>query len=290
VPAVFTHDNAQLRGGREDVVVTTNSIEANVTQATTFVTVGITDHFDLSVAVPVVSNYVKVVSDATIHRLGTTNPLTHFFRQRNGEVGEERVFTAIGNASGLGDLLVRAKGNMRTGASSAMAFGVDVRLPTGSEMSLLGSGAAAIQPFAIWSASYQHFSPHLNASYKRNGSSVLAGNPATGQSAHFPDQAGYGVGVDVGVNPRVTVAFDVFGRYLIDAERLRSVQFRALDNQSVFPNIEFGRNSFGVMSGAVGMKANLFGQVLLDVNLLFKLDEHGLRDKVTPLVGLEYSF
>ena len=102
VPAVFTHDNAQLLGGREDVVATSNSIEANVTQATTFLTLGITDHFDLSVAVPLVSNYLKVVSDARIHRLGTTNPLTHFFRQANGEVGEERVFTAIGSASGLG--------------------------------------------------------------------------------------------------------------------------------------------------------------------------------------------
>ena len=29
---------------------------------------------------------------------------------------------------------------------------------------------------------------------------------------------------------------------------------------------------------------------VLDVNLLFKLDERGLRDKVTPLVGLEYAF
>src|SRR5688572_24946487 len=290
VPAVFTHDNAELRGGREDVVVTTNSIEANVTQATTFVTLGITDHFDLSVAVPIVSNYLKVVSDARIHRLGTTNTLTHFFRQQNGEVGEERVFTAIGSASGLGDLMVRAKGNMRTGGSSAVAFGMDVRLPTGSEMDLLGSGAAGIQPFAIWSASYQHFSPHVNASYKRNGSSVLAGDPATGESAHFPDQAGYGVGVDISVNPRLTVAFDVFGRYLIETERLRPVQFQALDGRSVFPNIEFARDSFNAMSGAVGMKANLFGQLLLDVNLLFKLDEHGLRDKVTPLVGIEYSF
>ena len=25
-------------------------------------------------------------------------------------------------------------------------------------------------------------------------------------------------------------------------------------------------------------------------NRLFKLDENGLRDKVTPLIGLEYSF
>jgi hypothetical protein len=157
-------------------------------------------------------------------------------------------------------------------------------------MNLLGSGAAGIQPFVIWSASFPHFSPHVNASYKRNGSSVLAGNPATGQSAHFPDQAGYGVGVEVGVNARVTVAFDVFGRYMIDSERLRPVPFQALDQRSVFPNIVFARDSFNALSGAAGMKANLFGQLLLDVNLLFKLDEHGLRDKVTPLVGIEYSF
>jgi hypothetical protein len=32
------------------------------------------------------------------------------------------------------------------------------------------------------------------------------------------------------------------------------------------------------------------GRLLLDVNLLFALDTHGVRDKVTPLVGLEYAF
>ena len=34
------------------------------------------------------ANYLRVVSSATIQRLGTINPLTHFFRQSNGEVGE----------------------------------------------------------------------------------------------------------------------------------------------------------------------------------------------------------
>jgi hypothetical protein len=38
------------------------------------------------------------------------------------------------------------------------------------------------------------------------------------------------------------------------------------------------------------MKANVLQRLLLDVGLLFKLDEHGVRDKVTPLVGLEYAF
>ena len=85
VPAVFSHDNAHLLGGREDVVTTLNSIQATVGQLTTFVTVGVTDRFDLSVALPVLANDMTVVSDATVQRLGTTDPLTHFFRQATGE-------------------------------------------------------------------------------------------------------------------------------------------------------------------------------------------------------------
>ena len=290
VPAVFTHDNAALRGGREDVVTTTNAIAATVKQATTFVTVGITDRFDVSVAVPVVSNDLKVVSEATIRRLGTTNPLTHFFRQSDGEVGDRRLFTAVGSATGIGDLMVRLKHRVTKGASSAVAVGLDVRMPTGDEMNLLGSGAPGLQPFAVWSATYQQVSPHVNASYKWSGSSVLAGNPSRGESADLPDQVGYAAGFDVSVGPRLTLAFDLLGRWVIKSERLRQEPFHALDGVSVFPNITFTRESFNALSGACGFKASLLNRLLLDVNLLFKLDEHGLRDKVTPLVGLEYAF
>lgn len=290
IPAVFTHENAALLGGREDVVTTLNSIEATVSQSTSFVTVGITDRFDLSLAVPFVSNHLKVVSDARIRRLGTTNPLTHFFRQANGDVGEHRLFTAVGSASGLGDLMVRVKGIVAKQETSAVAVGVDFHLPTGKELDLLGSGAAGLQPFAIWSGSVRNLSPHASVGYRWNGSSVLAGNPATGELAHFPDQLSYALGTDLSVHPRVTVAFDLIGRYNIDAERLRREEFRALDGRSVFPNIVFGRDSFNAMSAAIGLKANAFGRLLIDVNMLFKLDEHGLRDKLTPLIGIEYSF
>jgi hypothetical protein len=171
-----------------------------------------------------------------------------------------------------------------------MALGMDIRLPTGDEMNLLGSGAPGLQPFGVWSATYQKVSPHVNVSYKWNGSSVLAGNPARGESGDFPDQVAYAVGADVSVNSRMTLAFDLLGQYLIDAERLRGEDFHALDGRSVFPNIVFSRDSFNALSGALGLKANVLGRLLIDFNLLFKLDEHGLRDKVTPLVGLEYSF
>jgi hypothetical protein len=216
--------------------------------------------------------------------------LTHFYRQENGDVGDERVFTASGDASGIGDILIRAKHAFRKRASSQLALGLDVRLPTGDEMNLLGSGAPALQPFAVWSATYQNVSPHVNVGYRWNGSSVLAGNPSTGESAHFPDNWSYAVGTDLSVNPRLTFAFDIIGRYVIDAERLHAETFHALDGHSTFPNIVFARDSFNALSGAIGFKANMLDRLLLDVNLLFKLDEHGLRDKVTPLIGFEYSF
>ena len=290
IPAVFTHDNAELRGGREDVVTTTNAIDAKFSQATTFITVGVTDRFDVSVAVPVVSTSIEVVSDAQINRLGTTNPLTHFFRQSDGEVGTRRLFTASGSATGIGDIVVRLKQTVRKQEFSGVALGLDVRLPTGDEMNLLGSGAPGLQPFATWSAAYQKVSPHVNLSYTWNGSSVLSGNPARGEAGPFPKQVAYGAGLDMSVVSRLTLAFDVMGRYVIDGERLRPQTFQALDGRSTFSNIVFARESFNAMSGAIGLKANLLGRMLVDVNLLFKLDEHGLRDKVTPLVGVEYSF
>jgi hypothetical protein len=290
VPAVFQHDNAYLKGGREDVVTTNNSIIANVNQGTTFITLGVTDRLDVSLAVPIVSTSLRVTSEATIHRLGTTNPLTHFFRQADGTVGTERIFSAIGSASGLGDLTVRVKSALKKSGTNGFAFGVDIRLPTGNEMNLLGTGAPGLQPFAVWSATFQKISPHVNAGYQWNGSSVLSGNPATGESADFPDLVTYAAGADVSVNPRLTVVFDMLGRYIIDTKRLVQEDFHALDGTSVFPNITFTNDSFNELSGSVGLKANVFGRLLLDANLLFRLDTNGLRDKLTPLVGLEYSF
>ena len=165
-----------------------------------------------------------------------------------------------------------------------------LRLPSGDEMNLLGTGATGVQPFLILSTTVHRVSPHLNASYQWNGTSVLAGNPATGESADFPDQVGYAAGFDVAANDHLTLAFDVLGRYLISAQRISIEDFHALDGRSVFPNISFSEKSFNTLNGAVGLKVNLVNKLLLDANLLFALDNHGVRDKVTPLIGFEYSF
>ncbi len=87
----------------------------------------------------------------------------------------------------------------------------------------------------------------------------------------------------------MTFTLDFLGQLIIDAPRLRSREFLSLNGVSTFPDITFEETSFSELTGAVGLKLNLFEELLVDFNLLFKLNDNGLRDKITPLVGLEYG-
>jgi hypothetical protein len=290
IPAVFSHDNAELRGGREDVITTTNAVEATVTRSTLFLSYGVTNRFDVSVAVPYVTAKMIVTSDATIRRIGTTVPEIHFFRMTDDSAGNRRIFTAFGDASGIGDINVRAKVTLKRTDRHGFAVGVDARMPSGDEHNLLGTGAAAVLPYAVWSASVGPFSPHVNAGYQWNGSSVLAGAAQVGESRDLPDVVRYSAGGAVELHPRVTLAVDLVGRWVIDSPRLSRQTFRALDGRSEFSDIAFRKGSLHELSAATGFKLNIVDRLLLNANLLFRLNSAGLMDKVSPLVGLEYAF
>ena len=290
VPAVFTHDSAELRGGREDVVTTTNTIDATVSRSAAFISYGVTNNLDVSVVLPYVTTDIVVTSDATIRRIGTTDPETHFFRAIDDEIGTRRVFTAFGNASGPGDITLRLKQTFKRSGRQGVAVGLDLRLPTGDEDNLLGTGAPGVQPFAAWSANVGPLSPHVNLGYQWNGDSVLAGEPGSGLSEDLPDVAVYSAGAVIELHNRVTAAIDLLGRFIIDSPRLTREDFRALDGASVYPNITFERGSFNELSAAAGLKINTVGRMLLNLNLLVRLNSVGLRDKVSPLIGVEYAF
>ncbi len=290
IPAVFTHDDAALRGGREDVVTTLNTIDATVTRTAGFFTYGVTNSLDVSVAIPYITANVVVSSTATIQRLGTTVPEIHFFRASDDSIGNQRIFTAFGHASGPGDVTLRFKQTVKKTKTQGLALALDVRLPTGDERNLLGTGAPGVQPFAAWSGSYGTFSPHLNAGYQWNGASILGGDLDAGVSQDLPDVGVYSAGGVLAIHPRVTAAIDLLGRYVIDSARVRREEFHALDGRSVFPNITFETGSFNELSAAFGLKLNLAGRLLLNTNVLMRLNSVGLRDKVSPLIGVEYAF
>ena len=294
IPAVFTHDDANLGGGRADIITTQNSISASVTQSTTFLTYGVTDRLDVSVAVPLIRTAVDVLSDATIQRVGTaSNAAVHFFRdpEAPGTFGNERRFVASGSAEGVGDIIVRAKGTVLRARSAGIAVGLEARLPTGQEQNLLGSGSAGLRLFEATSFQLGPLSPHFGAAYQWNGATVLAGDIATNQKGDLPNEVSYDVGADASVNRRLTVVFDVLGRYSKNSPQLKSNPFTTQGaSPTVYPDIAFGLGSLNVVNGAVGMKVNVVSTLLITFNAQFKLNDAGLRTKLTPLIGVEYGF
>ena len=291
LPAVFTHDGA-APGGRADVVTTSTNVKASLTQQIGFVTYGLGERFDASIAVPIVIADLSVTSDATIQRLGTgSNTIVHYY-DTGGSLGSTREYAKSGRATGIGDLTLRLKGQAaRWGNDNGLALALDVRMPTGDEEDLLGSGAWGVRPFVATSFGLGAFSPHLNLGYQWNGDSLLAGNVVTGEKADLADELAYVVGADVAVGQRLTLCADLVGRYVIDASRVATTTFVGLDTAATqFPDIKFEQGSYNQSSLALGLKANPAGRLLVVFNVLLKLDDHGLRDKVTPLLALDYTF
>ncbi len=65
--------------------------------------------------------------------------------------------------------------------------------------------------------------------------------------------------------------------------------FTAADGRT-FDQVGFERGSYYINDLSLGFKINAGGSLLLDVNLLIRLDSAGLRTDFAPLVGFEYGF
>jgi hypothetical protein len=289
IPALFQHQPAENPEYQKDVITTDNSFDIQVGQTVAYFTYGLSERLDLSVAVPIATASVEIVSDATIRRIGTSSePDVHFFDSPFPS-RDRKTFAASGSASGLGDVLVRAKFTAFRWKNGALAAGLDARLPTGDEYNFLGSGSFGARPFAALSYRFGSFSPHLNLAYQWNGNSVLAGNFQTGATGNQSDQLQYTMGFDLGVTPKFTFAADYLGQLQLQGSRVNLVDFRAA-NGVRFPNVQIDRRRLPQNAAALGFKVNPISELLVTFNVLMAIDDHGLRDRISPMLGLSYTF
>jgi Putative MetA-pathway of phenol degradation len=293
-----------------DYIQTANNIDLTVHQYTLYATYGITRHLDVSVAVPILDVSMRVNSSATIaqNSFGPGNSAFHQFNPAvvtgctttpcfNGS------FSSAGTATGIGDVDLRGKYEVYQGEHFGFATGVDVRLPTGDEQNLLGSGAVGVRPFGIVSYSAR-VSPHAEIGYELNGKSILAGDfvatPTT--KGGLPDRFVYIVGADAAIVKRLTASFDIYGQRLFGVPQLFSTSYTDLGKCSdivcttltpgtTHPDIGVHpRADYSITNASVGLKYRPFGHLVLTGNVLIKLDDGGLRSTVVPLVGASYSF
>lgn len=288
-----------------DVLTLSVDISATVNQFTAFASYGLLNRVDVSIAVPIEKVSLSASGAATIQTLGSGYPGstglgTHFFDSKFPAMAFKS-----GTASGVGDILVRAKGKLLDLGNGGVALGIDVRLPSGDEKNLLGTGAAGYKPFLVASYAGKTVSPHVKVAYQWNGDSYLgvnangatvqnlAGQPVPLTKGKLPNELFYEAGLDAGLTKQVTFAADFLGRRFHNAEQAFATTFNAPDpGGTIHPFADTGTQvgSFSTSEAAIGLKFNPVGNLLIDANILLNLDHNGLHHKPTPLFGIEYAF
>lgn len=280
-----------------DVIEAALSLRVSTDTFAFFGNYGVTDRWDVALAVPFVRVDLEASVLATIQRLATgSNALIHTFEQGNPNA-TQRSFERSGTATGLGDIVLRTKYRLMGQTRGALAFAVDARLPTGDEDNLLG-GSAQTKLFLIGSGGNDRFGHHVNVGYTFAGSDDRASSLEGGVGS-LSDEFNYAAGIEVVATPRLTVLGDLVGRTLIDIGRLRmegkrfdfQPQDASLPPSSVILN-EFAPRSgnLNLLLGTVGAKFNPVGDFLISASVLFPLTDAGLRSKWSTVIGLDYAF
>jgi Putative MetA-pathway of phenol degradation len=271
----FLHDATDPRNGRRppfafEPDTITAQIFADIT-ADQFIfsgTYGVLDNLDVSVAIPMVRVSMDVRGVATSNNETNTRlpdgTLVHKFADGSTTL----TATASDSAFGLGDILLRGKYTFFRRAPAGLATGLELRVPSGDEDELLGLGTVRVRPFFVASTKLLGVAPHVNVGLD------------LGDTSELDNELFYRVGFDWSALPQVTFAFDLLGRYVIDNQRPKAG--RAPGSGEISDD--------NILDAALGLKINPWRNVLLLFNVLLSLNDTGLRDSITPLLGLEVSF
>ena len=327
-PLIFQPNGTRLNPPFEgDIIEAALSLKATTDTTAVFANYGVTDHWDIGLAVP----FVRVNLDASVRarilrlvtggceldpnctltaedRRSALNVHTFELNKPDATLTVHRT----GHASGLGDIVLRTKYHFLRRESGGLAAAVDLRLPTGDKNKLLGAGGVQGKFLLVASNERGRFGQHVNFGYTAAEGRV-AGTLAGLTSAPLPDEINYSGGVEFVASPRFTLIGDLVGRTLRGAGRLdlASKTFEYNDPGPSFTSMpgpgcggfpgflcrsvsfdEFNPRpgNLTLLLGTGGVKYNLGGSLLVSGSVLFPLTNTGLRSRMTTVIGLDYAF
>jgi hypothetical protein len=289
-----------------DMVESRLKLDVSSDTATFFASYGVLSNLDVAVAVPVQHVRLKATVTSQLYRLGTPALLN---------IPAEEA-TSDGSASGLGDIAVRAKYNFYNGDGGAIAAGMDLRLPTGDDQNLLGTGTTRTKIYGALGSKMGRLFPHFNIGY-----TFMAGDPSPlfdpdagldeDESANFfyGSEVSYAAGAEFVAHPRLTIVGDLLGRSLANEGRMRQrtdvvpltdvnvftggssipILVRATDasvTETYYaPNIRLN----SVLT-SIGAKFNPGSTFIISAHVLFPVTNAGLRSRPAPVIGVDYTF
>ena len=266
------------------------TLEPSVSVFTAYASYGVTDHLDVGVIVPFASLNMsgRLYWD---YDIGKTYPVVPadqlFFPGPTGTNFEQA--RASASASGLGDMTVRATYAFGAQQGQGVAVTGAVRLPTGDEENLLGTGEAS----GII---------RVSASKKITESVSLYGNGGYGFGG-LSDEINYGFGVDAVFLEKksLTLTFELLGLNLTDSVNgighdtlgpLSQPDPRFTPPEPTIYSADrpfFTPGSVNMLRGVGGAKYLLGHGALLSGGVIFPLTDTGLRAGTTAFVGIDVS-
>jgi hypothetical protein len=185
---------------------------------------------------------------------------------------------ASGNAtaSGVADVAVRGKVNLYAARSGGFAVAGEVRLPTGDETNLLGTGKTSLRIMGIGSVEHGPVAFHGNAS-------VLTG----GISSEYD----FGGAVSVAVDPRVTISGETLVRKVAELHGLDLVSaphptLQLVDTFRLAPALG-AETIAGIVTG---VKWNVTRTLVIGGHVSWSVTHGGLTAPLTPTLAFEYAF
>jgi hypothetical protein len=262
---------------------------------------GVTDNFDLSVAIPVISVRLNGTAKATIdsYTFASGGSAHHYF---GGDSLNPVLTTTVPydqSATGIGDVALRFKYNLLQGSGVNAAALLDIRFPSGKVADFLGSGRPAYRVWGILSGTMGEMTPHLNIGYARKIAALQS------------DAIEFRAGFDNKLSSKMTFAFDLLGQ--IDLNSNKAIHLapgtatiidmidsvRNNSSSGRLPNVESVRtislsnipdaNNDDTVSMAAGFRYAPSESVMLFANVIAPLNKRGLRASVAPTIGVSAS-
>jgi hypothetical protein len=125
-----------------------------------------------------------------------------------------------GDATGIGDIVLRAKYHLYKGPVTDIAGALLLKLPTGDADNFLGTGTTPLRPFLIVSHTFLDvFTPHLNLGYEMDC------------DRGHQDALHYILGFETGIE-KFSVVVDVLGKYKPNGNGLATIHSLVLSEAS----------------------------------------------------------
>jgi len=234
------------------------SLKLDTRTVTLFANAGVTDRLDVGIAVPIVA-------------LRLSGERVNTYRGR--VLLQSR---ASASRTALGDLAVRARYHLVESHGIGVAYGTEVRLPTGREEDLLGAGDAAVRVFGVASAEGTRVAGHVNGGYTWGGVSR---------------EVSYGGAVTLAATAQFTLVGELLGRTIERLGRITPVvaphpRVTGVNTIRLLPSDQ------GTTTGVAvaGFKWNVGGRWLINGNAVIPLTDRGLRARIIPTIALDYSW